>query len=333
MIMELYLVIFSAFILDLIFGDPRWIPHPICLIGSLALKVEKVSRKMFDTPSAAGFICIIIVLSLVLSVLFFVLLISIKLSHWVFIAVSIVLLYTSIATKDLLKHSDNIHAAMVPSFDLERAREKLSWIVGRDTRRLNKVEIIRAAVESVAENLVDGITAPLFWAIFASLFSQDLHQAVGLAVGGAFFYKTVNTMDSMFGYKSERYLKFGFYAAKLDDLVNLLPARLTGLLIIPVSALIGLNWKGCAKIFFRDRKKHTSPNAGHPEAAFAGALDIQLGGPSTYDGTVISKPWLGSSDRELVPDDIKQANTLALMSASFTLFILLIIRFALDYTL
>jgi adenosylcobinamide-phosphate synthase len=179
-------------------------------------------------------------------------------------------------------------------------------IVGRDTAALDEAGVARATVESVAESMVDGVTAPLFFAV------------LGGPVG-AMLYKAINTMDSMFGYKNERYRAFGWAAARLDDLANFLPARLTSLMIPAAAFLLRLDAKGALFILLRDRRKHASPNSGHTEAAVAGALGVQLGGPSPYFGRMVEKPTLGEAVRSIEPQDILRANRLMLLSSAITL--------------
>lgn len=325
---ELASVIILAFLLDLLFGDPRWLYHPVQAIGKTALFFEKISRVLFSNKRVGGFLTVIFTIGITMIVLSGLLYLCAQYSKYLFYTVAVIVLYTSVATRDLIRHSVNIYKAMAPVLDLKEARSRLSWIVGRDTRELDEKAVVRATVESVAENLVDGITAPLIWALFFSCFSSNSETCVALAATGAYFYKSVNTMDSMFGYKNEKFLDFGFFAAKLDDLVNFIPARLTGVMIISASFLGRLNWRECARVFVIDRKNHTSPNAGHPEAAFAGALGIQLGGSSCYGGKMVEKPSLGVSVKEVEPKDIKRANRLALITAVLTLVCIVTIRIA-----
>jgi adenosylcobinamide-phosphate synthase len=197
-------------------------------------------------------------------------------------------------------------------------------IVGRETAKLNREGVCRATIETVAENMVDGITAPLFYAILASCLAPvfDL-SAISCSVVGAFLYKAVNTMDSMIAYKNEKYLKFGRAAARLDDAVNFIPARLSGLCLIVAAFFLKLDYRGAARVFLRDRLQHSSPNAGHTEAAAAGALGVRLGGPSIYFDKTVEKPYMGDSQREPVPADIKKTNRLVIAGA-FIFVVLLI---------
>jgi adenosylcobinamide-phosphate synthase len=197
--------------------------------------------------------------------------------------VNIVIIYTALAIRDLRTHALRVYAALVDR-DLPRARQAVAMLVGRDTDHLDERGVARAAVESVAENTVDGITAPLLFAFLGG-------------APGAIFYKAVNTLDSTYGYKNEQYLRFGRCAARLDDLVNFLPARLTALLVPPAAVVTGLDAGGAWRIFRRDRKEHPSPNGGQIEAAMAGALRVRLGGENRYFGVPSQRPFLGD-DRE-----------------------------------
>jgi adenosylcobinamide-phosphate synthase len=177
--------------------------------------------------------------------------------------------------------------------DLEEARKQLSYIVGRDTGSLTKEGVVRAVVETIAENMADGIIAPFF---YAGIFGAPL----------AFAYKAVNTLDSMFGYKNEKYMEFGYFPAKLDDVFNYIPARITGLLIVLSSLILGYDYKNSFKIYKRDRYNHTSPNSAHPEAAMAGALGVQLGGANYYFGKIVEKPTIGDKTKEIEINDVNK---------------------------
>ncbi len=194
--------------------------------------------------------------------------------------------------------------------DVEEARANLSMIVGRETAHLSPEDMRRAVLETVAENLADGVVAPMFFIL-----------ALGLP--GLFFYKAANTMDSMVGYKNYWYVRFGKVAARVDDVLNFIPARLTALLMIPTAALLSLDWQGACRILWRDRSHAASPNAGWPEAAMAGALWVRLGGPSIYFGRLVEKPYIGEADQPLDRDRYRQAIRLlygtSLLMATLTL--------------
>jgi adenosylcobinamide-phosphate synthase len=220
--------------------------------------------------------------------------------------VAIVLIYTTIAAKDLAIHGLKVYRPLSAG-DLAEARRQVSMLVGRDTERLDETGVARAAVESIAENVVDGVTAPLF---FAALFGPI----------GAVVYRATNTLDSMFGYKNERYARFGWASARLDDVANYLPARLTGPLVALAALLLGERPIGSLRILLRDGKAHTSPNAGLPEAAFAGALGVQLGGPSFYFGQSepVEKPTIGEPLQPLEAEHIRRASRLMIATAVLT---------------
>jgi adenosylcobinamide-phosphate synthase len=210
-----------------------------------------------------------------------------------FLAGTALLLCTAIAARDLLKHALAVHAALGQS--IKAARQQVSMIVGRDTRQMDEAAVIRACVESVAENMADGIIAPLFWATTGAALALPAagHWPTACAVLSAMLYKAVSTMDSMFGYKNERYLHFGFWPAKLDDAANFFPARISGLAIVLAAPFVGGSLRQSWGILWRDRQQHASPNSGWPEAAAAGALGLQLGGDAVYFGRTVRKPLIG----------------------------------------
>lgn len=304
--LELKIVI--AFLLDQILGDPRCLPHPVRLMGRLALGCEVVFRRLIPWEWLAGFFSVLTVVAVVGGGTF--LLVDLF-SGLVVLQdiVEIYLIFTAIAARDLVRHSHRVYVAL-QNRDLAAAKLEVSMIVGRDTEPLDESGISRACVESVAENLVDGVTAPLFWTI------------IGGPVG-ALVYKAVNTMDSTFGYKNDRYVNFGWTAAKLDDLANWLPARITAFLIILLAFLMRLDGKGALQVWREDRYCHESPNSGHSESAFAGALGVQLGGPGYYFGRLVEKPLIGSAKNRLVARHICQANNLmqAVSIAAMLLFV------------
>jgi adenosylcobinamide-phosphate synthase len=200
-------------------------------------------------------------------------------------------------------------------------------IVGRDTKDLNREGVIRACIETVAENMVDGITAPLFYAVLASFAGPYMGLSpIAGSVFGAFLYKAINTMDSMIGYKNDKYLQFGRCAARLDDMVNFFPARISGLCMIPAAFLLKLDYREASRIFWRDRLAHASPNAGHTEAATAGALGLRLGGPSRYFGKIVEKPYLGDGVRLPQADDIIITHRLVLLGTLIFFLLLISIR-------
>lgn len=296
--MSLELQVILALLLDAWWGDPRWLPHPVRLIGWLALKCEGLTRAVIGNEKLAGFITLGMVLVVT------------GLTGWGLIrlagifhpvaetVVSVLILYTSFAGRDLAVHSRKVYAALRDD-DLDGARKRVAMIVGRDTAELDRSGVVRACVESVAENTVDGVTAPLFWAIIGGPL-------------GAILYKAANTMDSTFGYKNERYLHFGWAPARFDDLVNLLPARISGLLTVVAAIVLRLRAAEAWRIFRRDRFQHASPNGGQTEAAVAGALGISLGGAAIYFGKVAHKPAIGEPLVEPAAEHILQTNRILL---------------------
>lgn len=297
--------IVAGFILDLIFGDPHWLPHPICLIGNLIGFLDKKLRRMLAPGETAlllgGALMVIIVLVIAFAVPYAVLTLAEHVNPWLRFALETVMCYQIFATKCLRDESMKVYTALKDN-DLVDARLKLSWIVGRDTKELDAAEVTKGAVETVAENTADGIIAPMFY----------------MFIGGAplaFLYKGINTMDSMVGYKNDTYLYFGRCAAKLDDLANLIPARITGLVMIAAAYCVGLNGAGAWKIFWRDRYNHLSPNSAMTESVTAGALNIQLGGDHYYFGKLVHKDTIGDDIRPVCAEDIVQANRLLYMTA------------------
>lgn len=308
----------AGFILDFLFGDPHWLPHPICLIGNLIGFLEKRLRSIFAFSNTAlllsGGLMVIIVLLLTYSVPYIILYEAEKVSIWLAFVLETIMFYQIFATKSLRDESMKVYEALKNN-DLADARLKLSWIVGRDTQNLTAEEVTKGAVETVAENTSDGVIAPMFF----------------MFIGGAplaFLYKGINTMDSMVGYKNDKYLFFGRCAAKLDDLANFIPARISGIVMILAAYFLNLDSKRAWKTFLRDRYNHLSPNSAMTESVAAGALNIQLGGGHFYFGKWVPKDTIGDNLRAVVPEDIVSVNNLLYMSAVISLLI-----FALIYLL
>lgn len=294
--------------LDALFGDPEWLPHPIRWIGRLITWTEKVLRPIFPaTPRGerlGGTVMVILVTALSALGTLGALLLCKMISFWLWWVLSAGISYYMLAARSLAQESGKVYRAL-RSGTIAEARTAVARIVGRDTAALGPAEIARAAVETVAENTSDGVIAPMLY----------------LAVGGPVFgvvYKAVNTMDSMVGYRNETYLNWGRAAARLDDLCNLLPARLSGVLMCAAAALCGEDARGAWRIFLRDRRNHLSPNSAHTEAACAGALQIQLGGTNSYFGKAVEKPAIGDALRPIEAKDILRANRLMYVSALLT---------------
>ena len=289
-----------GFALDALLGDPYRMPHVIRLVGKLIEASEHGLRRAFpSTPSgerAAGKALVLLVGGLSCAGSAGLVRLASNLHPAAGFAARTILCYQLVAAKQLRVEALKVRDALARD-GVEAAREAVSMIVGRDTQNLDEAGVVRAAVETVAENASDGVVAPL------------LFMAVGGAPAGM-LYKAVNTMDSMVGYKNERYLHFGRTAAKTDDILNWIPARVTGVLMCAVAPLAGLSGKGAWRIFLRDRRKHASPNAAHPEAACAGALGVQLAGPTSYFGVMHNKPTIGDDLRPIEVADIDRATRL-----------------------
>lgn len=298
-----------AVILDILLGDPNWLPHPIIYIGKLIGALEKWLRKHFPNNIKlkwASLFMVFMVCIITYTIPYLLLKLSI-INNIVFIVVNTLIIWTTLAAKSLHIAGIQVYNALVED-DIKEARVKLSYIVGRDTTSLSKDEIIRGDIETIAENTSDGIIAPIIYAI----------------IGGAplaMMYKGINTMDSMVGYLNEKYRNIGFFPANVDDIFNFIPARLTGVLMCLTAWIVKGRIVTSFKIMIRDRKNHKSPNCAYPEGATAGALSIQLGGTNTYFGEVVEKPTIGDSTEPLSHQHIKKA--IILMYSSEILLIIL----------
>jgi len=282
-----------AYGLDLIFGDPRWLPHPVRSMGKLTDYLEKKLRGSISSQILSGVVLATAVVGLAYLGSFFAIRLATQINRWAGFTLSTLLIFTALSTRSLGREARSVYHSL-KSGNIKDARKKLSLIVGRDTQALNEDEIIRATVETVAENSVDGIISPLFYAAFGG-------APLALA------YKAINTLDSMVGYKNERYLYFGWFSAKLDDVANYIPARLSILLIPLASLILRKRTLNSLCTILRDGKKSPSPNAGIPEAGFAGALGIQLGGVNYYQGKRIFKPILGIEVKQRDEEHIIEA--------------------------
>lgn len=295
----------SAFVLDILFGDPAWLPHPVVAIGRLVTTLEKPLRRLMPkTPKGermAGGIMVLSVLSITAAVTCFGLYLANMLHPTLGFALELFWCYQLLATGCLAQEAMGVYRTLLGG-TLEDAQRAVGRIVGRDTNLLTAQGITKATVETVAENTCDGTVAPMLF----------------LAIGGVpagMLYKAINTMDSMVGYRNDRYRHFGTVAARLDDAANWLPARLSALLIIASSALLGQNAANALVIWRRDRRNHKSPNSAHPESACAGALGVQLAGDACYFGQLVHKPTIGDPLRTIEPRDIRRANRLLYVSA------------------
>lgn len=296
-VMSHLIALVCGYVLDALFGDPYQMPHIIRLIGTLISGAERLLRRIFPpTPLGermAGAVLVMLVAGGCSGCTWLVLGLLSRVSPQLAWVVETFVCYQMLAAKQLRIEALRVADAL-ENEGLVAARTAVSMIVGRDTAELDEAGVVRAAVETVAENASDGVVAPL------------LFMAVGGAPAGV-LYKAVNTMDSMVGYKNDRYRYFGTVAARLDDLLNWVPARLTGVLMCLVAPLVGLDGAGAWRIFLRDRRKHASPNSAHPEAACAGALGVRLAGPASYFGVVHDKPYIGDDNRPIERADIGRA--------------------------
>lgn len=297
----------AGYAADLIFGDPRWLYHPVRFIGNLIALLEKLIRKIMPVNKAGelagGFITVVLVLLLCGIVPWVLLHLVFGLNVVAGVILEAFMCYQLLAVKSLKDESMKVYDALTGS-TIEDARKAVSMIVGRDTQNLDQKGVAKAAIETVAENFSDGVIAPMFY----------------MFIGGPvlmYIYKGINTMDSMMGYKNDKYIYFGRCAAKLDDAANFIPSRLAALLLIAAAYIGGFNGKGAVKIFKRDRFNHASPNSAQTESAAAGALDIQLAGNAYYFGKLYEKPTMGDSVKEPEAEDIKRVNKLMYIG-SFT---------------
>ncbi len=291
--MPIITILLLSFFADNIMGDPVYPLHPVRLIGNAIQLTEKTLRKYHLTGIAGGVLLLLIVV-IISTAIFTAIHIALYLTHPVAaMAWDSFILYSCIAMHDMIKHAMPIAKAL-QSNDLRLARELVQKIVGRDASRLNNSDVARATVESISEGFVDGFFAPIFWFAAAAAVAAllNLKYITAIAVGTALLYRTVNTLDSMVGYKNERYINFGKASAITDDILNFIPARLAILVLLLASAICGTNTKQGWKVVLRDRLKHTSPNSGHTESFIAGVLNVRLGGPTIYAHGTVNKPWL-----------------------------------------
>ena len=305
-----------GYILDLIFGDPYWMPHPVRFIGNLISILEKVIRRFMPKTKRGeyigGIILTVMVVSISMVIPLVIILMAKSINTYLALTVETFMCYQILATKSLKVESMNVYDELAKN-DLPSARKAVSMIVGRDTKDLTFSGVAKAAVETVAENTSDGIIAPMIF----------------IAIGGApmgFFYKAINTMDSMVGYKNEKYMNFGRFAAKLDDVVNYLPARISAYQMILSSFFLRYDYKNAFKIYKRDRYNHASPNSAQTESVCAGALDVQLAGNAYYFGKLYEKPTIGDDIREINYDDIKKANRLLYCTSFISIVIISVIK-------
>ena len=314
--METLCMIGAGFVLDLLIGDPHWLYHPVRLIGLGISGREKLLRALFPKTKTGeligGAVLAVCIPALSFAVPFLLLWLAGLVSPWLRFALGAIFCYQIFAARSLRDESMRVGRALEKD-GLPEARRYLSWIVGRDTERLDEAGVVKAAVETVAENTSDGVIAPLFYMMIG-----------GPALG--FLYKGVNTLDSMVGYKNDKYRYFGRVSARLDDVFNFIPAILSAWLMIAASALLGFDAKNAARIYRRDRKKHASPNSARTESVCAGALRVQLAGNAWYFGKLVEKPTIGDPLRPVERADIRRANRLMYGTTVLALLIFGLIR-------
>ena len=306
----------AGFIIDLIAGDPRWLYHPVRIIGNGISLAEKLLRKIFPKTKtgerAAGVVLVLLVTGISAAVPLVVLTLLYKHVPLIGFLVETFWCYQLLATKSLKKESDAVYHELKYG-TIESSRHAVSMIVGRDTQNLDAAGVAKAAIETVAENFSDGVAAPLFY----------------LVIGGAplgLCYKAINTMDSMVGYKNDRYLYFGRAAAKLDDIANYIPARISAFLMMFAACLSGQNAKHAFQIWKRDRYNHASPNSAQTESVAAGALDILLAGDAWYFGKLVKKPTIGEDLRTVEAADIMRINRMMIVASLIALVLFLAVR-------
>ena len=285
----IFIKIWIAYVLDLIFGDPQNVVHPVQVIGKIISAGEKVLlRKKYKF--LAGAVLNIFTVSITYTLMYLISK-SVKISVF-FMIIEIYLMYTIFSINSLAREGNRVYRILKEG-DIERARKDLSYLVSRDTETMDEKMIIRSTMETISENTVDGIVAPMFY-----MFLGGMPLAMA--------YKAINTLDSMVGYKNEKYMDFGKFSAKVDDAANFIPARITGILIVLASMILGYDYKNSLKIFIRDRKNHSSPNSAHSEASVAGALGVQFGGKVSYFGKEINKPTIGDKIKDFELEDIRK---------------------------
>lgn len=305
LIAERSLLIFIAIIIDLIIGDPVYPFHPVRLFGHLIRTLEKWLRAIQLHGIRGGALLLLFAVSIpVLTYMGISFFITNRFLQW---GVDLFIFYSLISITDLNRHALRVHKALQEG-NLGQARERLSWIVGRETTKLKEHQVAQATVETMAESSSDGIVSPVFWGLL-------------LGPAGIIAFKVINTLDSMVGYKNEKYCKFGMFSARADDVANFISARLTMVLILVQNRIGPKAWVKAIK----NRKNHSSPNSGHPEAAVAALLNIRMGGPSRYSGVVVSKPWINASGKNAAVHNIKEAYRIVLWLAVELLVILFFI--------
>lgn len=310
-----------GFVLDGKFGDPEGTWHPVCAIGALISRTEAILRRLFPaTPRGeriAGIFLWLITCGVSFAVPLLLLFLLSRASRWLAFAAEVLFCYQIFARKCLVDAGEHVRTALDKS--VQAGRQAVAMYVGRDTDALTEEGVIKATIETIAENTTDGVVAPLFF----------------MLIGGAplaFLYKAVNTLDSMVGYHNDAYEYMGWFSAKMDDIFNFIPARIAAVCMVAGAGMLEFDSRNARRIFQRDRFKHKSPNSAQTESVCAGALHIQLGGNAQYFGEIVHKPSIGDDDRAVVKSDIRRASDLMTTAAVFALFLGLTIRLAVTFT-
>nr|WP_282579688.1 adenosylcobinamide-phosphate synthase CbiB [Paenibacillus odorifer] len=305
MLVTIALVLLAAYVIDRIVGDPRNLPHPVIGMGKAITALEQAIRRLWSRPQSlrrAGVLLPLCVAGGAWALTAILLWLLSYISPWLVWIAEVWLISTTIASKGLKDAGMAVYVELQKG-DIPAARKALGMIVGRDTTSLDAPEIVRGTVETVAENIVDAIISPLFYAL----------------IGGAplaMAYRAVNTLDSMVGYKNDKYRDLGWASARLDDVANFIPARITALLLALCAGMLRLDWRRCLQMVKRDAHLHPSPNSGYPESAVAGALGIRLGGENVYHGVASFRAYMGDPVRTMEPDDIIQTSRMMMLCSS-----------------
>ncbi len=309
-----YIILFSGILIDLIIGDPDFITHPVVIIGSLISYLESVFRKFAESKISeiiSGVIIVLLTVSLAYLITYLLINFSYRLNYFAGLLVNIWLVETTIAIKGLKKEGQNIFNKLKEN-NLEEARTAVGRIVGRDTDKMSEKDIIRATIETIAENTADGIISPIFYYLIGG---------IPLAMA----YKAVNTLDSMLGYKNKKYKNLGWAAARLDDVANFIPARITGIGYCLAALILGENWREGWQIMWQDGGKHPSWNAGYPEAAVAGILKVRLGGLNYYHGQTSFRAYLGEKIEDFSVTQIESLLNIMYLNVFLITFLLILL--------
>ena len=312
------LILASAFLLDMVLGDPAFSFHPVRLLGHIIVYIEDALKRRGWNGKGGGMLLFLSVSGISVGIVAGLLYISKTVHNILYFFVSALFCYFAIALKDLKNHIYAVYFGLEKR-DITLAKKELSKIVGRDVQSLNCHGIVRATIESMAENFVDGFLSPIFW----YLLGVGLGKCLGIdpaliGIGTMWFYKAVNTLDSMVGYRDERYRNFGSISARADDIMNFIPSRICVLPFFIAGLIKGLDvWSGI-KTFLRDRLKHESPNSAHAESLMAGTLNVRLGGPTLYPDGCRDREWLGEEFRDPEAIDIKRGMSMIMISGWIT---------------